>query len=503
MKNIYKIFINILALALIAVSMSSCLNKMPTDFIPEGEAMTTFEEARQVRTGIYSTLKNPSLFSGILTLAPDVQSDFVYAVEGNSNQYGNIWQWDFLSTSSEIEAVYAGLYTVIGRCNYFLDKVDDVKANIIDDEELTRLDSYIGEVHGIRALAYSELLKMYCKAYDPATAANEKGLVLRTSYFKKEPTVRASLEDTYKFVISDLLIAEDLLDDLSNEEYDHINNAVSFTEAAAHALHARIALYMQDWDEAIRHSTIVMETPKLALADAKINITGNVNSIDYMWQYDGAAEIIFMIGFTPTSYGGSLGSMFLNFTTDFTYFYPDYVPANWVLNLYDQGDARYNAYFRTGKTGYPHGLECPLLFKYFGNREFIDIKLYHMNMPKPLRLAEQYLIRAEAYCNKGQFGAASKDLSDLSQSRHISGGSLSVSADNWKDKISNERVKELYMEGFRLNDLKRWGRGFERTPQQSVQKEGSSLKVKAGDARFVWPIPKHEIEAPGSDVEQN
>jgi hypothetical protein len=125
-------------------------------------------------------------------------------------------------------------------------------------------------------------------------------------------------------------------------------------------------------------------------------------------------------------------------------------------------------------------------------------------MPKPLRLAEQYLIRADAYCNQGEYSKASADLNTLRASRYATGGStVTVGADNWLDVIEQERVRELYMEGFRLNDLKRWGKGFERTPQASVQQEGSKLKIDAKDPRFVWPIPKHEIEAPGSQVQPN
>ena len=36
-----------------------------------------------------------------------------------------------------------------------------------------------------------------------------------------------------------------------------------------------------------------------------------------------------------------------------------------------------------------------------------------------------------------------------------------------------------------------------------MQSEGSKLKIEANDPRFVWPIPKHEIEAPGSEIEGN
>ena len=64
-----------------------------------------------------------------------------------------------------------------------------------------------------------------------------------------------------------------------------------------------------------------------------------------------------------------------------------------------------------------------------------------------------------------------------------------MNAENWLQTISDERVKELFMEGFRLHDLKRWGMGFERTPQSQTQSEGSSLKVEAGNPLFVWPIP--------------
>ena len=164
---------------------------------------------------------------------------------------------------------------------------------------------------------------------------------------------------------------------------------------------------------------------------------------------------------------------------------------------------RYNAYFAQLQTGYSHQLSWPLLVKYYGNQALMQNMIYHVNMPKPLRLAEQYLIRAEAYCEKGNYGAASADLTKLRESRYSSGGTVSVNAGNWLQTISDERVRELYMEGFRLQDLKRWGKGFERTPQSQTQSEGSSLKIDAGDPLFVWPIPNHEIVSPGSQIQPN
>jgi hypothetical protein len=498
MKNTFNIFKKAAVLFAVALGLNSCLEKIPGDYILEEDTMNTVADAEQILTGIYSAYMSGALFSGYLTLCPDIQADLVYAVNGNTNTYGNIWQWDIRSTSSEIESVYAALYKVIGRCNFYLDQVEDLRARLTDDVDIMTLDFFTGEVYCARALAYSELVKCFCKAYEPATAENELGVVLKASYFNEEPVTRASLKATYEFILADLEKAEELLDE-ENDYYD----AAYFTHAAAHAIHARMALYMQDWDAAIEHSTKLIESDAFALASARSYATSDQTFLQYLWTNDASYEDIWRIGYTATSYGSATGSIFLNITTDYTYYYPDYVPAQWVLDLYGSGDARYSVYFANLQTGYAHGLTWPLLVKYYGNEALMQNMIYHVNMPKPLRLAEQYLIRAEAYCRKGNYGAASADLSTLRESRHTAGGSISVKADNWLQTISDERVRELYMEGFRLNDLKRWKMGFERTPQAQSQSEGSSIKIAADDPLYVWPIPNHEIESPGSSIQPN
>ena len=498
MKNIYMKFVRVMAATAVALGLSSCLEKTPGDYIPETESMNSLNGAEQVLTGIYTAYMSSGLYSGYLTLCPDVQSDLVYAVQGNSNTMGNIWQWDIRSTNSEVESVYAALYRIIGRCNFFLDQVDALRNSMTDDASIETLDYYTGEVYCARALAYSELIKCFCKAYDPATAENELGVVLADTYFGEKPAKRASLYDSYQFVIADLEKAEELLD----EDYNYYDSPY-FTHAAAHAIHARVALYMQDWDKAIEESSILIDSDAFALATCRSYASSTQTFLQYLWTNDASYEDIWRIGYTTTSYGGAQGSIFLNFTTDYYYYYPDYVPAQWVLDLYTAGDARYDSYFVTLQTGYSHQLTWPLLIKYYGNESLMANMIYHVNMPKPLRLAEQYLIRAEAYCQKGSYAAASTDLSTLRQTRFTSGGSISVNANNWLETISDERVRELYMEGFRLHDLKRWGKGFQRTPQTHSQSEGSSLKIEANNPLFVWPIPNHEIVSPGSQIQPN
>lgn len=499
--------VKILFVALTALCAVSCLDKLPQSAIPQQQAMQTFDDAEQTVTGIYSLLKSSALYSGYLTILPDLQTDLVYAVDGYSNTYGNFWLWTIRSTTSEIESVYASLYQVIANCNFYLDYVPRVVAATTDENKLNDLNTYTGEVYAIRALAYSELLKCYCKAYKPETAERELGVVLRTTTLDKQPLPRASLYDSYKQVIKDLERAEELLDE-DNDAY----SSAFVTRAMALALHARVALYMEDWQSAVKYSTELIESRNFALSSAVSYYTNNMTYFDYMWNYDVATEIIWRIGFTTTSYGGALGQSFLGFNVDYTYYYPDYVPAQWVLDLYSNSDMRYSSYFYTLPTGYNHGLQWPLLVKYFGNQDFINNALiYHTVMPKPFRLAEQYLIRAEALCRQQtpNFSAASKDINTLRAARIVSGGGVNLTADNYIEQIAAERVRELYMEGFRLHDFKRWGElyrggeGFTRTPQSNSLTEGSSLSVKADDPLFVWPIPIHEIEAPGSLVQPN
>ena len=99
--------IKLFLLLVIGFSTVSCLDKVPSSAIPEKEAMMTFEDAEQTVTGIYALLKSSALYSGYLTLLPDIQSDLVYAVDGYTNVYGSFWQWDIRPTNSEIESVYA------------------------------------------------------------------------------------------------------------------------------------------------------------------------------------------------------------------------------------------------------------------------------------------------------------------------------------------------------------------------------------------------------------
>lgn len=498
MRNIKTYIIGVAAMVL----STSCLDKEPTHAILADQAITNVTEANQAVLGIYADFKSQYLYSGNLTLLPDIQADLVYAVNGYSNVYGDVWRWNINPTNSDIEAVYGSLYKVIGDCNFFFEEVAKWENDIEDDTAYEQLQVLKGEAYFARALAYSELIKCFCKAYDPATAKDELGVVLVSSYSNPGEMKRASLYDSYQFVLDDLKNAAEMLEVDEDEDPNNIMNTPYFTYYTVQALYARVYLYMQDWDNAVKAATEVIDSDYFILSDVNTIYTGNYSYYDYMWQFDEATEIIWKVGFTPTSYGGRLGQVFLNY--DYTYYRPDYVPGNAALKLYAAEDLRYRAFFGETTTGYSHGLTCPLLIKYHGNQNFMNnYNILHVSMPKVFRLSEQYLIRAEAYCRLEKYGDAASDLTELRKARYSTYGSAALNSENWLDEISNERLRELFMEGFRLNDLKRWGRGFEREPQTQSVANGSSLKIEANNPLFVWPIPQHELDLPGSAIQPN
>lgn len=484
-------------LAVVSLGAVSCLDKFPDgDGIDQGVGMQRLADAEQRLTGIYAGFKSANLYSGLLTLLPDIQTDLVYGVEGYTNTYGDFWRWEILPTNPEITSVYGTLYNVIGACNMFLEDVVSLREKLTNDDELEELLNIEGQVYFARALCYSELIKFYCKAYEPQTAEEELGVVLVSSYYNPERKVRASLKDSYAFVLNDLKKAED---QITNESKDLISY---FTQTTVQALYSRVYLYMQDWDKAIEHATEAINDENLYLATTRQPSASVQSDYTYMWTNDQSPEVIWRVGFTPTSYGGALGRVFLNY--NYISYTPDYVVATWAYNLYSQNDQRQASFFRNTTTGYYHGLTWPLLIKYEGNQTFRQgYNILHVNMPKVFRLSEQYLIRAEAYCQKRDFSKAAKDITTLRIARYTTYSSTSLTEDNWLDEISKERVRELFMEGFRLHDLKRWHKGFERTPQQSSIKEGSSLKIEADNPLFVWPIPQHELNSPGAEIQPN
>lgn len=107
-----------------------------------------------------------------------------------------------------------------------------------------------------------------------------------------------------------------------------------------------------------------------------------------------------------------------------------------------------------------------------------------------MRLAETYLLRAEAYMLAGNLEAAANDINAIRERAHATPVSAS---DVNMDLILDERARELFMEDFRINTLMRTNKLVEYLMKYNTK------VIQAGyvldDHLNKLPIPNSEIEA--------
>ncbi len=506
MKQIKNIFLITLLFTLGACD--DFLTELPETAVPEDKAMTNLSSAEETIIGIYSCFKNSNLYSGHLTQAPDVQADLVQAAIGYSNQLGDFYRWTVTPNNSTLLNVYSGLYEIIARCNFFFDHAEAVRATLTTEADKAAMNKYEADASFMRALAYSDLIRTFCPAYEPETAENELGVPLYLHYREGNGSTvkkaRASLKASYEQVLGDLEHAAKLSTRQGSD-------AMYVTQGAIAALQARVYLYMQNWEKAEEYATKVIDAENnsshvYSLADVNRSVQAPdgqmTNEYAAMWKYDTSDEIIWKISFSSTDMGGSLGTLFMGITGG--RYNPNYLPAQWLINSYSTADQRYQAFFTKVTT--MRGVNWEVTTKFPGN-PIIDGSAgpYYVNMPKVLRLSETYLIRAEARAMQQNTTGANKDLTTLRRARIVNYGAASYSQDKLMEAIQEERAKELYLEGFRLADLKRWKKGFERRPQTGTLtgEQYSSLTVSGTSKKFTWLIPQHEITASKGLVIQN
>lgn len=112
------------------------------------------------------------------------------------------------------------------------------------------------------------------------------------------------------------------------------------------------------------------------------------------------------------------------------------------------------------------------------------------------RLAETYLLRAEAYLGKSDPQKAADDVNML---RNRAQATPASAAEMNMDYILDERMRELYMEEFRAVTLTRLGRLCDRDKKYNP-KSGLTIETYHN----LWPIPATEItQNTGAVLEQN
>lgn len=432
MDNLHKLLRSIYLIAAL-FTVSGCKKLLdidpPKNERPSGVVFSSVETARAALSGAYSTLSQSQTYSVNLTLVNALAADELRALSGaaryaalQNNTYEPL-------TSSYTSDIWTDSYTSIYQFNSIIIGLTN---NTAVSAAVAR--QIVAEAKTMRAYCYLQLVGLF----------GDVPLVLTTSVDQTALTPRVAASTVYTQIIRDLNEAKaDLAEDyVSNEGVSNRMQANKFT---ASALLARAYLTMGNAPEAIRNASEVIGHSSLyeLLPGTRLDNVFLANSREAILQFGSAFNAT--TGYTNE--GQAFVSNPFSFSLSFTL-------NDSFLKAFEPGDLRATAWVRQvtmdGVTAYE-----PYKYKNYDRESATASRRFEV--PTVIRLAEMYLIRAEAYAASGNRALA---LADVKTIRDRAGLTKDLPADvNINDAILNERRIELFCErGDRWLSLKRTGR---------------------------------------------
>ena len=458
-----KKFIYILPVLVAAVACDA-LDQEPSTAVTTDTAITSVDDLATAVNGAYYV----ATYGTMLTVASEmaIYADLIgpdsYQPASSGQNASRLAQ--FSMTANDTYNIYFYLYAAIASVNNAIEK-----ASLLEDQEGAA--PYVAELYAMRGLFHFHLAT-YFAPIPTSGNPNQMGIVLADKVFDIGYIgERASLEDTYDFIISDFTKAVE--SGLNKERSTgHMNYW------AALALRARANLYAGNFQAALDDAVQLIESSPYKLY--------NVENYMKSWSQEGADEVIMEYlqtdtynpqRYAPGYYTSPRGYSEYGVSPEFYAWMqsdPDDVRAQAVADytVAPSGDPDYN-------TGY-----YPL--KYPGNAG-ASVPAYTSNI-KVFRLSEAVLIAAEAAYRTG----ASTSIYINMLRRNRINGYEDVASVTFED-ILNERRKELFAEGQIAFDF--WRNGL------SVTKAG--LIIKPQDGKTVLQLPKEEIDLSKGKLVQN
>lgn len=474
---------------LASVALAACTKKLdrsPFTQLPLDDAFKTVKQAETWNNGLYTGLKARSY--GIFTFSTDVQADQLNASLDYGNRNGSPHRWnDFLSGDYTIRDVWSGYYSSMNNLNISLEGFKKIVPVTAADSAAMR--KYTGEAHLARAYFYHQLVLRWGKAYTPATAATDLGVPLTLTYDTYAQPKRATVKEVYDQILSDIAEAKKLIVAPGKQ------GSPRFTKDVVLALEARVKLHMHDWAGAKAAADALIATGTYPL----INTQAEFNQ---MWVNDLPKETIMQLATSKPSELANTNIIYLGLVAQTGKYTPDFIPSKWVIDAYENTDIRKASYFAQ-KTLTIQGRDYPgiwLVNKYPGNPAlFTGATTNYQHAPKIFRVAEAYLISAEAGARLGG-GTEAAALATLNLLRKARGVAelAGLSGAPLLQAIKDERFRELAFEGFRLDDLKRWNEGFQRREPQNINilttgEFFQGLKINPNADKFVWGLPTNDV----------
>ena len=467
-----KVIYSILAFAVLV--LSSCEDF--TDVQPKGKNLLTTTDQLEM------LLNNE--FSGCATDMRVIAGDMIYAYSNLATEINKptktrtviMWTYDEANMDKMAEltssdADYTDFYKIIGTIsNPILNQIESADGTDAVKNQLKC------EALALRAWSHYMLVNKFTKAYNPSTAATDRGIVIMTE--DKDITAeqaQSTVQEVYDQILKDINEAIDL-GGLPNVAV----NKMRMCKPAAYAIKALALLNMQDWDGA-------EEAAKQALA-----INGTIN--DYYNNYQGTT-MGYMIGNTydviDRGEKGTDEDYFINNNYEF---YDGFTPE--AVANFEEGhvykervssmDMAYDYLMDAGESMIG---ETGFWFTYDLSSRWND------GGP---RSPQMYLAIAECELHKGNIDISMEYLDKLRQMRinpevyQPLAGNVTTQA----DAISHVKQVTLNEDIFSVNifiDKKRWNQmdGWKATYSRNLA--GKTYSITPDSKMWIFPFPQNAI----------
>jgi tetratricopeptide (TPR) repeat protein len=413
----------------------------PAQSISGDQATTTESNIENILIGTYDESGQDAGHGGSLQVIADLLgSDDQISWGGTFLAPSEIKNRNILPDNGFVSDFWDNAYETINQANLVIDNIEIVTS------DPDKKNSIEGQARFLRALNYFDLVQHF--------SSGSMGVPLRTTgisdYSVDLSIDRADASSVYDFLISDLETAISLLPD---------DNSFFADKFAAEALLARVHLYRGNYPEARDAANNVIENSGHALSStfARAFNHDEDNEEDlFTFQVTSQTGTNSLITYYASEGNGGRGG-------DIT------VNDEYVALFDDAGDERASFFYESPENG------GRLTSKY--TNQFGNVPI--------LRLAEMYLIRAEANLEAGT-SVGNAPVDDINLLRDRSGASSLASVT--KEDILLERQRELAFEGFFIYDVKRT--------------MGSVAGIPYDSPDLVLPIPQAEMDT-NPRMEQN
>jgi starch-binding outer membrane protein, SusD/RagB family len=440
----------------------------PRGSISESNVFSNDETAISVVTAIYASMANPSVGNGSFTGMESMSAYTSLAADelsvddafGNNRHFG--YYRNSLSANTTIGSeLWRPLYSYIYKCNEALEGLEVADALTPAVNKQLR-----GEVRFLRAFFYLYLTNLF----------GDVPLATTTDYKVNTLLGRAPKSQVYQLIIEDLRRAAELLSseylDGSLHPYTGAAERVRPTSWAAKSLLSRAYLYTGDYVNAESEATAIINNTTL-YGLTNLNETFLMNSLEAIWQLqtvvvghnteDGWTFIL------PSNGPDSQHPFYLN---------PE------LLNSFESNDQRRIQWIDSVIV-----LNSTYHFPFKYKSATLDEPVSEYLMV--LRLAELYLIRAEARVQVGNIQGASDDLNAIRARAGLANTTAVEQADLFT-KIQHERKVELFTEwAHRWIDLKRTN-GIDDVMSVVTPLKSNGVSWKSYQQLF--PLPTREIQ---------